>query len=196
MKRTNRRTNVLGVDIDNLTVAELLDRIEEFVRDGRPRQIVYVNADSLNQCQRDRSYRSILQQADLVYADGMSVVFASRLFGEPLKERINAGDFLPDLCRFTREKGYRVFFLGGEKGIADKAAEKLCSDFPGLQIVGVHHGFFTEQDTPGLIEKIRETRPDILLVGLGVPKQEKWIRRHLNELGVPVVWGVGALLDY
>ena len=191
-----KRTQVLGINIDNLTISELLERVEAFIQDGDPHQVGYVNADSLNQCRNDRSYRSILQQADLVYADGMSVVFASRLFSDPLKARLSAGDFLPDLCRFAQERKYRIYLLGGEEDVAAKATENLLKDFPDLKIVGSHHGFFGEAETPSRIEEIREKKPDILLVGLGVPRQEKWIRRHLEQLGVPVVWGVGALLDY
>jgi len=196
VKRSKQSTQVLDVEIDNLTVTELLERIGQFIQEGRPHQVAYVNADSLNQSRRDRSYRAVLQKADLVYADGMGVVFASHAFAEPLKERLNAGDFLPDLCRFAREKGYSLYFLGGEEGVARQAAENLQGNYPGLRIVGWHHGFFTEAETPGLVAEIRDRKPDILLVGMGVPRQEKWIRRHLDELGVPVAWGVGALLDY
>lgn len=191
-----KRTRILGVDIDNLSVSELLERIEKFVASGSPHQIVYVNVDSVNQCWKDRSYRAILQSADLVYADGMGVVFASRLFSDPLKERVNAGDFLPELCQRACERGYRLFLLGGEEGTAAKAAENLQEQFPGLQVVGHHHGFFPDDGQTRLVEEIREANPDILLVGMGVPRQEKWIRRHLSQLNVPVVWGVGALFDY
>lgn len=196
MTRTVKRTQVLGVEIDNLTVPELLERIDHFIRDGRPHQVVYVNVDSLNQCKSDRSYRSILKKADLVYADGMGVVYASRIFSDPLKERLSAGDFLPDLCRFACRQNHTLFFLGGEEGVTKAAEANLKTRFPGLKIVGRHHGFFTEAETPALLAEIRDKKPDILLVGMGAPRQEKWIRRHLEELGVPVVWGVGALFDY
>ncbi|MBN2326375.1 MAG: exopolysaccharide biosynthesis polyprenyl glycosylphosphotransferase [Candidatus Omnitrophica bacterium] len=186
----------MGIDIDSLTAAEFLQRIDEFVENGAPRQISYLNADCLNKCWSDRSYREAVIESDLVYADGMGVVWASRLFGHPLPERLNANDLLPQFCRRAEEKGHRIFLLGGENGIAEKAKDDLQSKYPNLQIVGCHKGYFTEEESEEVIQKIREVKPDILIVGMGAPKQELWIRRHLKELGVPVAWGVGGLLDY
>ncbi|MGC9328699.1 MAG: exopolysaccharide biosynthesis polyprenyl glycosylphosphotransferase, partial [Candidatus Hinthialibacter sp.] len=114
----------------------------------------------------------------------------------PLPERLNANDLLPQFCRRAEEKGHRIFLLGGEDGIAEKTKDDLLSKYPQLQIVGCHSGFFSERESDVVIEKIREAKPDILIVGMGAPKQELWIRRHLKELDVPVAWGVGGLLDY
>jgi len=190
------RSRLLGVDIDSLTSEEFLNRIDEFVRSGAPHQVAYLNADCLNQCWSNRTYRDALSTSELVYADGMGVVWASRLFGHPLPERLNANDLLPAFCVRAEEKEHRIFLLGGEDGIAEKTARELKSQYPRLQIVGYHHGYFTEVEEPEVIRTIQSSKPDILIVGMGAPKQELWIRKHLKNLGVPVAWGVGGLLDY
>ncbi len=190
------RSRLLGIDIDSLTGDQFLQRIDEFVQSGTPHQISYLNADCLNKCWSDRSYREAVIASNLVYADGMGVVWASRLFGHPLPERLNANDLLPAFCQRAEEKHHRIFLLGGEDGIAEKAAEDLKSRYPQLQIVGCHHGFFSGEEEEAVIEAIREAKPDILIVGMGAPKQELWIHSHLTQLGIPVVWGVGGLLDY
>lgn len=190
------RSRLMGIDIDSLTADEFLSRIDEFVQSGAPHQISYLNADCLNKCWSDRSYRETIAASDLVYADGMGVVWASRLFGHPLPERLNANDLLPDFCRRAEKQGHRIYLLGGEDGIAERAAEDLKSQYPNLQIVGCQNGYFSEEEEPEVIDRIRAAKPDILIVGMGAPKQELWIRRNLNALGTPVAWGVGGLLDY
>ena len=190
------KTKILGIEIDSLTTEELLKRVEEFVASKRPHQIAYLNADCVNKCWLNRAYRDSVSKADLVYPDGMGVVWASRVFDRPLPERVNAGDLLPQLCKLASQKRYRIYLLGGEDGIARRAAEQLSSQYPDLQIVGHHHGFFDDEEDARVIEDIRRRHPDILLVGMGAPRQELWIRQHLEELNVPVAWGVGALLDY
>jgi exopolysaccharide biosynthesis polyprenyl glycosylphosphotransferase len=190
------QTRVAGIRVDRVDTAGLLATLEELIHDGRTHHLCYVNADGVNRSVLDRRYRQILQEADLVYADGMGVVWASRLFGEPLPERVTLGDFLPTLCALCVEKGYRLFLLGGASGIARRAAERLTGRFPGLDIVGAEDGYFSPAQEPALIERINRARPHLLLVGMGVPKQEKWIWQHRQELRVPVCWGVGALLDY
>ncbi len=196
MKQGTIKSRLLGIDIDSLTAPEFLNRIDRFVESGTPHQISYLNADCLNQCWSNPSYREAVTHSDLVYADGMGVVWASRLFGHPLPERLNANDLLPEFCQRAEEKKHRIFFLGGQDGIAEKSASDLKAKYPGLEIAGCHHGYFTLEEEPEVIEKIRDAKPDILIVGMGAPKQERWIQQHLETLGVPVAWGVGGLLDY
>lgn len=191
-----QRTRVVGVDVDVLRRDELLERISTLTAGRQSVLVCYVNVDCLNQAVFDRRYRAILHEADLVYADGTGVVWASHLTDASLSQRITLGDVLPDLCRLAVERKLRLFFLGGRPGVAQQAAERLTRQYPGLEIVGTHHGFFSREDEPGIISHINQAQPHLLLVGMGVPKQEKWIWRHREELRVPVLWGVGALLDY
>jgi exopolysaccharide biosynthesis polyprenyl glycosylphosphotransferase len=191
------KSRLLGIDIDSLTAGQFLDRIDTFIKSGKPHQISYLNADCLNKCWSDRLYREVISESDLVYADGMGVVWASRLFGNPLPERLNANDLLPQFCQRSEEKNYRIFLLGGEKGIAEKTAEDLKTKYPNLQIVGCHHGYFSgKKEEEDVITLIHESKVDILIVGMGAPKQELWIKNNIDRLGAPVAWGVGGLLDY
>ncbi|MGA1868139.1 MAG: exopolysaccharide biosynthesis polyprenyl glycosylphosphotransferase [bacterium] len=193
MDKTNK---LFGIPIDRVTTRDVLQKIEDFIKEDKPHQIVYINVDCINKCFFDKKYRKIIEEADLVYADGMGIVHASKLFGSRLPERVNAGDFLPDLCNLCVDKGYKIFLLGGGYGIVEKMEKNLLLRFPGLQIVGRHHGFFADIDEDKIIEMINKSSPDILLVGMGAPKQEKWIKKNLKYLNVPICWGVGGLFDY
>lgn len=189
-------SNVLGVNIDRLNTEQVIEKLEEFISSGKSHQVVYINVDGINRCFFDKRYRKIVEEADLVYPDGMGVVWASKLTHRPLPARVNAGDFLPQLCQTCVQKGYRIYLLGGQGWVVRKAAENLCREFPALQIAGTHHGFFQAEEEENIIESINRSGAQILLVGLGVPTQEKWIRRNLPKLAVPVCWGVGGLFDY
>jgi exopolysaccharide biosynthesis polyprenyl glycosylphosphotransferase len=192
----HRYSNILGVRVDRFTTDEVLKKIEEFASQKTPHQIVYLNADGINRCMFDKRYKKIVNEADLVYPDGMGIVWASRFSRHPLPERVNAGDFLPDLCRLCIQKGYKIFLLGSKDGIAEKAARNLKREFRDLQIAGAHHGFFKDEEEDKIIEKINSSGADILLVGMGSPRQEKWIKRNMHRLNSSVLWGVGALFDY
>ncbi len=189
-------SEILGVKIDRLSTDQVLDRISQFVASGKPHQIIYINVDCVNRYKKDLRYRKIVNEADLVYPDGMGVVWASKFSGKPLSERVNAGDFLPDLCKLCVEKKYALYLLGGEEDVARKAADYLREEYKDLKIVGAHHGFFENKNEEKIIREINHLSPDILLVGMGVPRQEKWIKRNLQQLNIPVCWGVGALFDY
>ena len=189
-------SNVLGVHIDRLDTRQVMARLEEFISSGKSHQVVYINVDGINRCLFDKRYRKIVEEADLVYPDGMGVVWASKLTHRPLSERVNAGDFLPWLCQLCREKGHKIYLLGGQGWVGRKAAENLCREFPGLEIAGTHSGFFQAEEEEEIIDDINRSGAHILLVGLGVPYQEKWIKRNLSKLKPEVCWGVGGLFDY
>ena len=169
------RVRVLGIDIDSVRTEELMRRIRDMTAGPTSRLICYVNAETCNQALFDRRYQAILHEADLVYADGMGVVWASQLTGHPLPERITLGDVLPEVCRLAVERQLKLFFLGGAPGVAQRAAQRLSAQFPGLSIVGASHGYFSEQESTGMIETINRARPHLPLVGMGVPRQEKWL---------------------
>ncbi len=187
---------LLGVPIDRVTRQEVLTRLEHWIEQGQTRLIFYANVDCINQAVLDRRYAKILHEADLVCADGMGVVWASRLTGESLPERVNVGDLIDPFCALAEQNGYRLFLLGGRPGVMERAAEQLRKRHPALQIVGTHHGHFDASRDQEVVERIRQARPHVVLVGMGVPKQEKWIWQYRGSLAVSVLWGVGAALDY
>ncbi|MCX7012394.1 MAG: WecB/TagA/CpsF family glycosyltransferase [Candidatus Sumerlaeota bacterium] len=166
------------------------------LRGGRLRLVSYLNAHNVNLAFEDEEYRDILRRADMLYADGMGVVWGWRLVGQALPCRVNAGDLILDFCRGAAEQGLSLYLLGSAPGVAEAAARRWQAEAPGLKIAGARDGFFRPEDEDAVAEEIRRAHPDLLLVGMGVPRQEKWAARWKDRLGVPVVWCVGALFEY
>ena len=187
---------LLGVEIDVLDTGGLLERAAWFATGSDTRLAMYVNADCMLLARDDKSYRQALCSADLVYADGVGVVYGARLFGHHLPGRSTGADFMPDFCRICARRGLRLYFLGAEPGVAQLAAEKLGRDIPGLRIVGSHHGYFTRTEEPEIVRMINAADPDILIVGMGAPRQELWMCRWKAQLACSLVWGVGGLFDF
>lgn len=190
---------ILGVPFDHVTIAEAIERIEAMIATHQPHCVVTANVAFLVEAHRDVELRRILLDADLVVCDGAPIVWASRLLGNRLPERVASPDLTPALMRRAAEKGYRVFFLGGAPGVAEEAAARLKEEFPALQVAGTYAPPFSSLfalNHADMIRHVREANPDILLVSLGCPKQEKWIAMHYRALGVPVAVGVGASVDF
>ncbi|WP_437630304.1 WecB/TagA/CpsF family glycosyltransferase [Sorangium sp. So ce854] len=194
------RVDVLGVPVARLTFERLLLKLDEALRaqkgGGRPEYYTYVNAYCATLAAREAPYRAAVADADVVYADGIGVVWATRLLGGPCPERINVGPIelgrIVDLCA---ERGASVFLLGGAPGIADEVARRLAAERPGLRIAGVHHGYFAPEEEAEVVRKINDSGAALLIVGLGPPKQEQWVSRHLPALRVHAAWCMGGLLD-
>lgn len=186
---------VLGVRLAGMTRAETLEAIARFIKEGTPHQIITSDAASLVRAQEDAEFQAAMREAALVTPDGAGVVLAARLLGHPVPERVCGVDLVEDLCGLAAREGHSVCLLGGTPGVADEAATALSRRCPGLQVKGTHHGYFSAQDEPGLVEQIAAAKPDILFVALGSPRQEKWIRQHMTALQVPVCIGVGGTFD-
>jgi N-acetylglucosaminyldiphosphoundecaprenol N-acetyl-beta-D-mannosaminyltransferase len=186
---------LLGVRITPVSMEAALGRAREFIAEGSPHMIVTSDATGVIRAQEDAELRAIMDEADLVTADGQGVVLAARLLNVPIRERVSGVDMVQRLCELATEAGRSVFLLGGAEGVAEAAAEKLAAAVPGLRLAGVQHGYFTPEEEPAVIERIRRAEPAVLFVAFGIPKQEKWIRAHMEELGVPVCIGVGGSFD-
>jgi len=194
---SNRNTiNFMGVNIDVVATEELYSRIVECAVDSKTHKVMYVNADCILIAQKDAAYRKILNRADLVYADGMSIVWGARLLGKYLPGRSTAADFMMQFCREFAEKGLGIYLLGARPGVVEAAGVKLKQAIPELKIVGTRHGYFQHEENEKIIDQINRATPHILLIGLGAPYQEKWIDRNFNRINVPVIWGVGGLFDF
>ncbi|KPJ61507.1 MAG: hypothetical protein AMJ46_01550 [Latescibacteria bacterium DG_63] len=178
-----------------------MESIEAFVSSGKPHKILVANAAKLVKAQKDPELLSALRTSDLVTADGISIVLGARVFGVKLVERVTGSEHLvPLCCERAAKRGHSVFFLGAGPGVADKAAQILKERYPGLKVAGTHSPGYNvltdESETQRAVQAVREVSPQILFVALGTPKQEKWISRNLDALGVPVCLGVGATLDF
>lgn len=190
---------MLGVPFDQVTTADTLRLIGEMIASGRPHFAATANVDFVVQALNDVELRRILTNADLVLCDGMPLVWASRFLGNPLPERVTGSDLVPQLLGEAERKGWRVFFLGGTEESVAQAAENVRARHPKLQLVGTYSPPFKpllEMDHEDIVRRVRETRPDILLVAFGCPKQEKWINMQFRKAGVPLSIGVGATIDF
>lgn len=190
---------VLGVPFDPVTTEEAIRRIDAMIATRQPHYVVTANVDFLVQAHRDVELRRILLEADLVLCDGTPVLWASRWLGNPLPERVAGSDLAPALLASAAEKGHRVFLLGAAEGVGALAAERLAQQYPKLKVVGHFAPPFSpllQMNHEEIVRRVQATRPDILLVSFGCPKQEKWIAMHHRALGVPVAIGVGATLDF
>lgn len=187
--------NILGVDVDAVTMAEAVDVVRRAMDTRAGVMVATANAEMLMRATHDEELRHILNASALVVPDGAGTVWAARHLGHAMPERVAGYDLAQELLRCAPAEGRRVYFFGSAPGVAEKAKAKAEQLYPGIEIVGVRNGFFSPADNAAIIAEIRAARPDLLLVALGVPKQEKWIAAHLAELDVPVAIGVGGTLD-
>lgn len=191
---------MFDINFNNYNFEDLKLYIDSRVKEKKSSYIVTCNVDHIMQLGEDKEFEKVYQEADLVVADGMPIIWASKLMGKPLKEKISGSDIVPFLAEHFEKKQYRLFFLGAASGVAQKAAENLMEKYPKIQIAGTYspsYGFENNQEELKLInEMLKREKPDILFVGVGAPKQEKWIHKYYKELNVPISIGVGASIDF
>lgn len=190
-----QKVDILGVPVDAVTMTEAVTRIEGFIKEGQPKLVATANAEMLMRATHDKELKNILCSADMVTPDGAGTVWAAHHLGHAMPERVAGYDMAQELMRLAPSRGYRLYFFGSAPGVAEKAKEKAEKLYPGIEIVGTRNGFFTEEDEPAIVSKIQAVHPDILLAALGVPKQEKWLQKYKDVLGVPVCIGVGGTFD-
>ncbi|PKM42109.1 MAG: glycosyltransferase [Firmicutes bacterium HGW-Firmicutes-8] len=187
------KISILGVEIDNLSLEEVLGAVDRYLKKGDPSLIVTANPEIIMLAREDASFRACLDEAQTVVADGIGIIIASRLLGTPLKQRVAGIDLVTALFEQAAKKKYRFYFVGAKPGVAERAAANIKDSYPGIEIVGIQHGYF--QEDAAIIEDIAQKKPDILLVALGMGKQEKWIKKRIQKIGVPVSIGVGGSFD-
>lgn len=193
--------NMFGINIDNLTLEEACKIIIEKAKNkNKYEYVVTPNVDHIIKLQKDKEFFEVYENAALVLPDGMPLIWASKILGQPLKERVTGSDVFPLVCEMAENEGLSVYFLGGLEGVADKAKVNLLKKHPNLKIVGVYSppfGFENDMnENKKIISLINNAKPDILFVGVGAPKQEKWIYHNLSDLKVPISLGIGASFDF
>lgn len=197
-REARSRIDLGGVLIDRVDVGSAIERIRGFLRSGTLNQIVTVNLDFVAITRRDHDFRDTLNEADLAVADGMPLVWASRLTDQPLPQRLTGVELVDECCKVAVETDSSVFLLGAAPGIADEAADTLQQRFPGLRIAGVYappFGPLSHEENERILATINAVRPEFLFVALGAPQQDVWIRANRDRLDVPVAMGVGCVLD-
>ncbi len=194
------RVTILDVGFDPLTIDEVIAACRRFIRLRKPSLVWTVNVDGCMKARRNAEFRMIINSGDLVLVDGTPMMWAARLLGSPLPDRVSGSDFVPAFCSVAAREGYGIFLLGGAPGVPEAAKCWLELRNPGLNIVGTcapplgfeHDQRINEQ----IIESVRERKPDVLLVALGQPRQERWLFRFRDTLGVPMAMNVGSTFDY
>jgi N-acetylglucosaminyldiphosphoundecaprenol N-acetyl-beta-D-mannosaminyltransferase len=189
---------LLDVPIQNVTMEQALEQISSctFPHEGPACELHFVNAHCINVSANDEGYRRILQSSDAVYADGSGIRKAGRIMGVQIADNVNGTDMFPLLCRRMQDEQKRIYLLGAAPGTAEKVRDWVGQEIgPGV-IAGVHDGFFEETELDAVLAHIQHSGADLLLVALGVPRQELWIRSVRDRLPVAAAMGVGGLFDF
>jgi N-acetylglucosaminyldiphosphoundecaprenol N-acetyl-beta-D-mannosaminyltransferase len=187
--------NLFGIPISAMNMEQALTRIDEAIATRKHLQIGVVNAAKIVNMRRDEMLRQDVLSSDLILADGVAVVWASRILGRPLPERVAGIDIMMGMLRKGNDRGYRVYCLGATDEVLGKVVERIKEDFPGVVVAGKNNGYFTEAEEAAVAEDIAKARPDILLVAITSPKKEKFLARWSQRLDIPVCHGVGGSFD-
>ncbi|MDT9337169.1 WecB/TagA/CpsF family glycosyltransferase [Clostridium perfringens] len=194
------RIKLLNTEVDNLTMEEAIDEAEKLLLENKTSYIVTPNVDHIVKLEEDKEFQEVYRNANLILTDGMPLIWISKIKKNPIKEKISGSDFFPKLCERAATKGYSIFLLGAAEGVAAKAAENLKEKYKGLNVVGTYspsYGFEKKSDEVKYIIKIiNDAKPDILAVGLGAPKQEKFLYKYKMDLNVPISLAIGASIDF
>jgi len=195
-RRAVDRLRILGITLNNSSMNDAVQWIAQRASDGVSTRIGFANPDCLNIALRDRVYRRALLEADRVFADGIGTRIAARLTRQKMVDNVNGTDMFPPLCAAAASAGLPVFLLGGRPGIAAAAADWAKGRFPGLRIAGTRDGYFDSTSEAEVLEEVNRSGAKILLVGMGAPRQDTWLKSVERHLAVPVRMGVGGLFDY
>jgi N-acetylglucosaminyldiphosphoundecaprenol N-acetyl-beta-D-mannosaminyltransferase len=192
---SSQRIELMGCKIDNLSMEETLKTVEGFIASGQPHQHVVVNVDKLVKARDNAELRRIINNCALINADGMPVVWASRLLGKPLKERVAGVDLFEALMQRSAEKGWRVYLLGAKEEIVSRVKQIYEIRFPNLQFAGYRNGYWKPEEEAGVVDQITQARADILFVAISSPKKEQFLGAYQAQMRIPFAMGVGGTFD-
>ena len=188
--------NILGVNVAALTMEEAVAEVERLMDDvGGTHLIATANAEMIMMATHDNELRDILNSASLVVPDGAGTVWAAHHLGYDMPERVAGYDLVQEILREAPRFHRRIFFFGSAPGVADMAKKVAEEKYAGIEIVGTRNGYFSDDDNDDIVRQIRESKPDLLIAALGVPKQEKWLKNFQGDIGGPLAIGVGGTLD-
>lgn len=195
-----KRMKFLNTQIDNLTMEEAVAEAGRLIREKHNSYVVTPNVDHIVKIEHDPLFKEIYENADLILTDGKPLIWMSHLMGMPIKEKISGSDYFPEVCRMAAREGFSIFLLGAAPGVAQKAAVNLMKKYKNLKIAGVYSPSYTfehdEQEIAYIIRKIKTAKPDILCIGLGTPKQEKFYYQYRDVFQVPLTLHIGATIDF
>ncbi|MBE6031697.1 MAG: WecB/TagA/CpsF family glycosyltransferase [Clostridiales bacterium] len=190
-----KRLDILGIPVDLVDMETAVEIFDHLMETPECSLIVTPNSEILVNATKDPELEQIIKRADLVIPDGIGLVYASKILGHPLRERVTGIDFLSRVLEKLEKTGGSAFFLGSKPGIAEAAAKKMQEKWPGLKVAGTQHGYFKKEEEPEIAKRIKDSGADFLCVALGSPKQEKFVETYKEILGVRAAIGVGGSLD-
>lgn len=194
------KQSLLNTRVNSVTIAEAVDAIENWICSGTKAYVMPINVDVVMKIEHDPHLKTIADQADMVLVDGMPLVWISKYYSRPVKEKVSGSDLVPALCQRAAEKGYSLFILGGKDGVAEQAKRNLEQQFPGIRVTGTLAPPFGFENDPRQLEQIREAicqaDPDLLIVCFGCPKQEKFIYENFRKYSARVSVCAGATVDF
>lgn len=192
--------NFLNIEIDNVNMEEAINEVKNLIEAPGYHYVVTPNVAHIVTLEKDLEFQKVYKDADLILTDGMPLIWISKLYKTPIKEKVSGSDIFPLICAMAVENQYKVFILGAAEGVAAKAAENLKNKCPGLQVVGTYsppYGFEKDNnEVEKVVDIVNNANPHILFVGLGAPKQEKFIHKYKEQLKVPISLGIGAAIDF
>lgn len=189
--RIDSKIYLFGAKIDNMDMSSAVSRIDGFIKSGSPHLVLTPNPEIIMAAQKDKELMEIINSADLGIPDGIGIVAASKILRTPLPERVTGIDLMLNILELAKQKNYSVFLLGSAPGVAEQAAKNL----QGVKIAGTHDGYFKDADDSRIVELVKNSKADILFVGMGAPRQEKWLAKHYKEMGAKVNMVVGGSMD-
>lgn len=191
---SNRRA-ILNTYVNDLTMDETVVEVERIVEAGEPTQHVVINASKVNLMEADPELREIVNACPLINADGASIVWAARMLGVPLRERVTGIDLFLRLVELAPEKGWGVYLFGAREEVVQRVRSIFEEKYPGIRIVGCRNGYFTEDDEPAIVADMAASGADLMFVAFSSPKKERWVHKYLDCIGIPFVMGVGGSFD-
>ena len=196
----SQKVKVLGVGVDPFTVDSLHAEIKGICRNGKKSIVANVNVYALNLAYQQEWLKRFFNRSDYVFCDGHGVMLGARILGQRIPEKITYAHWFPLFCGFCEKEGLSLYFLGGRFGVAEKARENLIKQYPALQVVGIHHGYFDKvnnsAENQAVLVDINRKKPDVLLVSFGMPAQEMWLKENWDKINAHVALTGGAALDY
>jgi N-acetylglucosaminyldiphosphoundecaprenol N-acetyl-beta-D-mannosaminyltransferase len=191
----NSKISMMGLNIDNLTIDETVNHIDAMIQKRKSCQHVVLNASKVVLANQNPELKKIINECALINADGQSVVWASRVLGKPLKERVAGIDLMYRLLELAESKGYRVYFFGAKEAVLIKAIENFKIKYPQLIVAGYRNGYFTAADNDKIIANMAKANADILFVGFSSPQKEFWLKENMSQINIPFCMGVGGSFD-
>ena len=192
--------NILGVQVHPLTVDQLHEELAQLIETDAHAEVLHVNVHGMNLSADNPWLRDYLNQAEIVFCDGAGIILGARILGQHIPERITYADWMWQLAEFAAARGYSFYFLGAKPGIAQTAADRMIERFPELKIAGVRDGYFNKDnghpDNEAVLADINAARPNILIVGMGMPMQERWLLDNWSRIDANIALTGGAVFDY